>query len=80
MSPTEMQAVEQALANCRVDELDIRLLEIAQVAGVERRSGLLLVKIECRVALAGLREPIAAAVEQALSSLAAGAATPPPCA
>ncbi|MBK7521940.1 MAG: iron-sulfur cluster carrier protein ApbC [Gammaproteobacteria bacterium] len=73
MSPTEMQAVEQALANCRVDELDIRLLEIAQVAGVERRSGLLRVRIDCRVALAGLREPIAAAVEQALSSLAAGA-------
>ncbi|MFZ1295122.1 MAG: hypothetical protein WAR81_13020, partial [Pseudomonadales bacterium] len=72
MSPTEMQAVEQALANCRVDELDIRLLEIAQVAGVERRSGLLRVRIDCRVALAGLREPIAAAVEQALSSLAAG--------
>ncbi len=73
MSPTETQAVEQALANCRVDELDIRLLEIAHIAGVERRSGLLLVKIECRVALAGLREQIAAAVQQALASLAAGA-------
>ena len=73
MSPTETQAVEQALVNCRIDELDIRLLEIAHIAGVERRSGLLLVKIECRVALAGLREQIAAAVQQALAALAAGA-------
>jgi ATP-binding protein involved in chromosome partitioning len=68
-----MRAAQQALVNCRIEALDIRLLEIAHLAALERRGNLLVAGFDCQVAMAGLRDQIAASVEAALGPLAAGA-------
>ncbi|MBP9035479.1 MAG: iron-sulfur cluster carrier protein ApbC [Pseudomonadales bacterium] len=73
MSTIDLNAARRALAGCHVEGVEAPLAEWIELAALERRGDIVAATVHAGIPAAGLREPLAAVVRQALAPLLAGA-------